>query len=220
MTERLASNEVASATATIGAFTASLARADLERLVDGKAGVVLTPVRSRAVLNLRAPPGSATVPDTVHENLGLRLPAAAFGTAANADGRVRALWIGPGDWLIVCTEAARAQIEPVLRALLAGAPGALTDVGHGYAVLNLAGPNAVDVLAQGCGLDLHPDVFGAGQCAMTGLAKLRVVIERRARNAGYDVYVARSFAASLWHFVTEASIEFGYRVNAHTLGER
>jgi sarcosine oxidase subunit gamma len=184
--------------------------------VAGKAGVVLTPVRGRTIFNLRCTPGEAAVPEAVKAGLGLALPASVFGSTVSSAAHVRALWIGPGDWLIVCGEADSDTVQAKLRAALAGASGALTDVGHGYAVLNISGPNAADVLAQGCGLDLYPDVFAPGHCAMTGLAKMRVVIHRlpvrSPSGTGFDVYVARSFANSLWHFVTMAATEYGYRV--------
>ena len=47
---------------------------------------------------------------------------------------------------------------------------------------------------------------------MTALARMRVVIHRLPQAGGYDVYVARSFAGSLWQWVTVAALEFGYRV--------
>ena len=47
---------------------------------------------------------------------------------------------------------------------------------------------------------------------MTAFAWMRVVIHRLPRGGGYDVYAARSYAESLWHFVTVAAMEYGYRV--------
>jgi sarcosine oxidase, subunit gamma len=206
----------ASNRATESAFAAALkehAAAGADRVVGGdgnKAGVVITPVEGRAVLNLRTVPQPAV--DTFATVLGLKLPTVAGLSAADAEGRVHALWTGPGDWLITCADAERVLLETRLRAALEGMTGALTDVGHGFAVINLSGPAAVDVLAQGCGIDLDPAVFTAGACAMTALARMQVVIHRLPRGGGYDVYVARSFAESLWQFVTVAAMEYGYRV--------
>ena len=39
-------------------------------------------------------------------------------------------------------------------------------------VLHLSGAPVREVLAQGCPLDLHPSVFGAGQCAQSHFFKL------------------------------------------------
>lgn len=184
-----------------------------QRVVGGDgstARVVLAPVEGRAVLDLRTV--SSPVRDTFATVLGLQLPTVAWLSAADAEGRVHALWTGPGHWLITCPEAQRPGLEARLRTALEGMTGALTDVGAGFAVLNLSGPAAADVLAQGCTIDLDPAVFPEGACAMTALARMRVVIHRMPRAGGYDVYVARSFAGSLWQWVTVAALEFGYRV--------
>ncbi len=218
MDEMTASNLVAES-----AFATALkdhAVAGADRVVGGDgttSRVVLTPVEGRAVLNLRTVP--KPVRDTFAVVLGLKLPTVAWLSAADADGRVHALWTGPGDWLITCAESARPELETRLRAALEGMTGALTDVGHGFAVLNVSGPAAVDVLAQGCGIDLDPSVFTEGACAMTALARMRVVIHRLPRGGGYDVYVARSFADSLWQFVKVAAMEFGYRVAGEAKGK-
>lgn len=44
-----------------------------------------------------------------------------------------------------------------------------SDGSQGYAVLNSSGASALDVLAQGCGIDLDPSVFIEGACTMTAL---------------------------------------------------
>lgn len=209
---------------TLGAFAAVLvgvhAIGEERHLIEGHAGVVLSPVPDCAILNLRATAGNgraiAALTAAVQDQIGITLPTAVYGSASDADARIRALWTGPGDWLITCPETGLNATEAALREALAGASGALTDVSHGYAVLNLSGPDARAVLAQGCGLDLHPAVFPEGHCAMTGLARMRVLIDHlplsAPRGGSFDVYVARSYAASLWHFATTAAGEFGYRV--------
>ena len=194
--------------------TSSATDAGADRVLGGDgqtARVVIAPVEGRAVLNLRTVPQPA--PGAFASVLGLELPTAAGRSAAAADGTVHALWTGPGDWLITCPDASRLSLESGLRTVLEGMSGALTDVGHGFVVVNLSGPAAVDVLAQGCGLDLDPSVFTDGACAMTAMARMRVVIHRLPRGGGYDVYVARSYAESLWHFLTMAATEYGYRVS-------
>lgn len=211
--------------ATAGAFDTLLGAhalsGGLDRPVAGRTGVVLTPVAGRCVLNLRAHPERSlpTMIDTVQAALGLALPTAVFGSAYNVARTLRALWIGPGDWLLTCAEGDRAGLETGLRQAREGISGALTDIGHGQAILNLTGARTLDVLAQGCGLDLHRSVFTEGHCAMTELARLRVLIDRvpvrpAPTGGSYDIYVARSYASSLWHFVTTAAIEYGYRVDA------
>jgi sarcosine oxidase subunit gamma len=206
----------ASSAAAAPAFAAALAAhaaGGAQHVVGGDgivARVVLKPVAGRAVLDLRAVPAPSC--DTFATVLGFRLPMAAQSSAADAQGRVHALWAGPGHWLIACPESERPVLEAGLCATLEGLSGALTDVSHGYAVLNVSGGSALDMLAQGCGIDLDPPVFIEGACALTALARMQVAIHRLPRGGGLDLYVARSLAGSLWQFVTRAGLEFGYRV--------
>ena len=188
----------------------------------GRVEITLAQVRDRAVLNLRTTPSGSVVPARIHAALGLMLPEKVFGSAiknlqgTEAGGATTALWIGPGEWLMVCQDSSRNLLAAALSSALEGEPGALTDVGHGYAIFSVTGRVAPEVLAQGCGLDLDRAVFLPGHCAMTGLGKLRVVIHLLPAVAGapsaFEIYVSRSFASSLWEFLCTASSEFGYRV--------
>ncbi len=188
----------------------------------GRIEITLATVRDRAVLNLRTNPSGSAVPARILAALGLMLPEKVFGSATvNLQGTAAgtattALWIGPGEWLMVCQDPSLSLLAAALSNALEGEPGALTDVGHGYAIFSVTGNFAPEVLAQGCGLDLDPAVFLPGHCAMTGLGKLRVVIHRLPAAAGappdFEIYVSRSFASSLWEFLCTASTEFGYRV--------
>lgn len=193
----------------------------LDRPVAGRTGVVLTPVTGRCIFNLRAHAGASpsSMIDAVNAALGLALPTAVFGSAYNKARTLRALWIGPGEWLLACAQSDRTHIEARLEQARDGIPSALTEVGHGHAILNLTGPRTLDVLAQGCGLDLHRSVFTEGHCAMTELARLQVLIDRvpvrpAPTGGSYDIHVGRSYASSLWHFITTAATEYGYRVEA------
>ena len=92
--------------------------------------------------------------------------------------------------------------------------GARVDVSHGRTVLRLSGPRTRDLLAKGCSLDLHPSVFKAGHCAQTTLARINVLIHLRNQDGAFDLYCPRSYALSLWHWVTTSAAEFGYAVAA------
>jgi sarcosine oxidase, subunit gamma len=116
--------------------------------------------------------------------LGRALPgageAAPGGTAgADADrvGPACVLWLGPGWYLLVDAPDTAGAWEAALADAL-GDSGCAVDVSAGRTALELTGPHALDVLAHGCSLDLHPRVFGPGRCARTRLAQARVVLHR------------------------------------------
>lgn len=114
----------------------------------------------------------------------------------------RALWLGPDEWL-VAGDVDVAALE---------ARGALVvDVGHARAVLTLGGPGARDVLARGCPLDLDTRAFPVGGCAQSRLARLSVLLHRRAVDR-FDLYVGRSYAVACWQWLVAAAAEHGYAV--------
>jgi sarcosine oxidase subunit gamma len=76
----------------------------------------------------------------------------------------------------------------------------------------LLGAAARRLLTKGCTLDLHPGVFGPGQCAQTGLAKAGVLIRPLPDNSGYDLIVRRSFADYLWQWLLRAGREYRIEV--------
>jgi sarcosine oxidase subunit gamma len=87
-------------------------------------------------------------------------------TIATVEGRT-VLWLGPDEWLVL---GGREQDYP--RA------AAAVDVSAGRVVLELSGADALDLVAQGCSLDLHPSAFAPGNCAQTLLGRAQVTLVR------------------------------------------
>jgi sarcosine oxidase subunit gamma len=91
---------------------------------------------------------------------------------------------------------------------LDGGTVSAVDVGDLRAEFELAGPRAIDVLRKGCAIDLHPREFGAGDCALTALARVRVALRQTDDPPGYRVLVERSVAPYLWDWLVDAMMEF------------
>lgn len=87
----------------------------------------------------------------------------------------------------------------------------LTDLSHARTGLRIGGEAALELLAAGCRIDLERlgasgaagTLFGAIPVQLHGLGGAR---------RGFDLYVARSHARSLWHLLGVAAGEFGYQV--------
>ena len=80
---------------------------------------------------------------------------------------------------------------------------AAVDVSANRVALELRGDDAVDVLAQGCSLDLHPSVFEPGSCAQTLLARAQVILVRP-DSGTVPVLVRPSFAPYLRAWLEDA----------------
>ncbi len=132
--------------------------------------------------------------------LGLASP-----TAPNtwiAGGGREALWLGPDEWLVVARPGSARELVEDLERSLEGLHHSVVDVSADKAVVELAGDHRTDLLARGCGLDLHPRSWRDGMCAQTLLARVPVLLQERDRAT--RVFVRASFAGHLVSWLAQA----------------
>lgn len=124
-------------------------------------------------------------------------------------GAGRAVWLGPGEWLLTSTTEAPEELEARVRSAVLPLGGAAADVSAQRIGLRLTGPRARDVLAKGCSIDLHPRVFRYGSSAQTMLS-LAGIILLALSDAGddYVILVRSSFAGYLADWLLDAALEF------------
>ena len=161
-------------------------------------------------INLRGDPASPAFLGAVERTLGCALPLDA-NRFVDADD-VRACWLGPNEWLVMCDGANEAARAGELRRVLYGQFAAVTEIGSGQTIIGVSGVRARDVIAKGCPLDLHPRVFGPGRVAQTYIARSGVTLLQTSAAPSFDLIVRRSFADYLWSWITDAAAEYGYAV--------
>jgi len=166
-------------------------------------GAELAELAFTTQLNLRLDPkGPAT--ERVALALGAPLP-----TEPNTVTRADALtlcWLGPDEWLLAGEPDKASELTALLSDALGEEDGSVVDVSAHRTTIRLSGAHARDVLAHGCPLDLHPRVFGAGQCAQTMLARASVLLI--ADDASYRILVRSSFARYLAGWLLDAAVEY------------
>ena len=142
--------------------------------------------------------------------LGLDLPTTPSTYVSN--DTLTVIWMGPQEWLITAGARSAAALEAALRAAVGEHGGAAIDVSAQRTTLRLSGPDAREVLAKGCSLDLHPRVFTKGTAAQTmlGLAGV-VLIALDDAGTDYRILVRASFARYLADWLIDAAEEFGVR---------
>lgn len=104
----------------------------------------------------------------------------------------RIMWAGADLWVL--------RGDPALSEALRGALGgvaAVTDQSDAWAVLQLSGAGAAEVLARLVPVDLHRDAFPPGMAARTPLGHVACLL--MALEEGFEIYLPRSFAASAVH---------------------
>ncbi|MDP6346217.1 MAG: sarcosine oxidase subunit gamma family protein [Alphaproteobacteria bacterium] len=166
-----------------------------------QAGVTMAERRGLAITQVAAFPDTAmTVAGAIEEAFVLAPPMEPCLSTLGLDRSI--CWVGPQRWWL---------IGPAVTLDL-GADGAVTDLSHGRAAIRLSGPALRDLLAKGCSLDFHPRAFRAGDCPQSAVAHIQCLIHCLDDGPTVDLYPARSYAVSLWQWLTDAAGEFGYEV--------
>jgi sarcosine oxidase, subunit gamma len=125
-------------------------------------------------------------------------------------GPLRTLWLGPDEWLVTAPQGFAPDLLGRLRRAVAMRHAALVILSASRAIIEVKGPQALTLLQKGCGIDLHPRVFGPGQCARTVFAKLPVIIDQLSPAPLYRLFVRRSAARWLAEWLIDAADEFRF----------
>ena len=115
-------------------------------------------------------------------------------------------WLSPGEWALLCPAS---QVRPQIENACGDALWDLTDISTGRRRWPLNGPQARDLLAQGCTLDTHLSTFGPGQCAQSLFAQVPVLIIKGAAADDFDLIADQSYSAYLdnWFHKAQGLLE-------------
>lgn len=173
------------------------------------AGITLSEVRFRTILNLRGDSADDGFASGVKTALGVAPPVTP--NTVESAGPHAIIWLGPDEWLVV-TEVGTESPLAALETALSGTFATLVDLSDNYACITISGENARRVLQKGWTVDLHPRAFAPGQCAQSALAHAQVVLHQTDETPSYALYVRPSFARYTWDWLVDASAEFGVRI--------
>ena len=189
------------------AIASGLARGS--RPIRGQIEVRLGEIRGWSLLQLAGfPKGLGAVEQTLATVCGVAVPAE-VGEVARSAGTLL-MRTGPEQiWIVGSGEVFGG--EQAIRSGVAPAAGVVTPLSHSRTRMVVEGTRAREVLAKGIAIDLLPDKFAVDRFAMTGLDHTPVVLHRAAGDR-YEVYAMRTFALTVWDWLTDAALEFGYEV--------
>ena len=134
---------------------------------------------------------------------GLNLPSS-LKSSSNLNTRI--LWLGPDNWLVFSSISDLIVKE---KKQFGEADFAITNISHSRTIIELEGNLVNEVLKKGCPLDINS--FKEGECANSIFNGVNITIDfisdnpKKVRISGL-----RSFGESLYHSVTDSSLEFGY----------
>jgi sarcosine oxidase subunit gamma len=121
------------------------------------------------------------------------------GLATQSEGRTLML-VGPAQYLLSGGPLSVPEIE-----------GAVVDLTHARTRIFVEGAMAAEVLCRGAPLDFHDSAFPVGAFAQTGIHHTPVLIHRVGAQR-YEIDALRTFALTLWHWLEDACLPFGYEV--------
>jgi sarcosine oxidase subunit gamma len=124
---------------------------------------------------------------------------------SNNDTRI--LWNGPRNWLVVSTK------KNLLKNILQNFKDtdfAVTDLSHSKAIIEIEGKNVKEVLKKGCPSNFNTlEKNNSINSTYNGLALTIDMIDESPFKV--RIFALRSFGESLYHSITDASLEFGFR---------
>jgi len=166
------------------------------------AGLTCAPLATD-IIELAALRDRVHVVRTLGARRGLNFPA--FGRIAAARD-ILVLSVRPERWLLLTPPAPPGAALASWHGACAGCAAAV-ELSSALTVLHLAGPAVRDVLARGCRLDLHPDVFPAASAAASHMAQVPVVLA--ALPAGWLLLTPSSTARHFREWLNAAAAPFG-----------
>ena len=136
----------------------------------------------------------------------LTFPNEALGVNSNKDTRI--LWNGPKNWLLVSNKK---DLLSNLKQSLKENDFAITDLSHSRAVIELEGANAKEILKKGCPFNLNE--LKKNNCVNSVFNGITITIDMLNDNPNnLRLFALRSFGESLYHSISDACLEDGYKV--------
>ena len=180
----------------------------------GEPGIVATALGGVAIVNITARRGGAgALGDRLHDRLGLELPEtgrSSFGKSPAGDDLTLA-WDGPERWRVWGSDPISGGLARNLRDAL-GDTAAVVDQSHGHAIMRIAGRSVRELLAKGTCVDLHPNHFQTGDCAMTTIAHIALHLTQIDDRPAYSVQLFRSMTGSFGAWLSDSGSALGLEV--------
>ncbi|MFT5259387.1 MAG: sarcosine oxidase subunit gamma [Saprospiraceae bacterium] len=133
---------------------------------------------------------------------GLALPIEA--NTFNQKGSSMLSWTGPNEWMLHCEIDACLTMVDKLRTALADQHAAIVDVSDYYTMVELSGPLAKKVIANGSPFDTHHTQFTTGQCTQTRFGHAGILMNQMDDNPTYHIQIRWSYADYLFGYMHDA----------------
>ena len=135
----------------------------------------------------------------------LKLKNEPLSVVSNNDTRI--LWNGPKNWLLVSTKK---DLLKNISEAFKEQDFAITDLSHSRAIIEISGQEVKEVLKKGCPFNFNIlEKNNSINSTYNGIAFTVDVIDDNPFKV--RIFTLRSFGESLYHSITDSSLEFGYK---------
>ena len=119
----------------------------------------------------------------------------------------RILWCGPKNWLLV---SSKKDLLKSIHIPLKETDFAITDLSHSRAIIELEGDNSKEILKKGCPFNFNE--LKKNNCVNSIFNGITITIDMIEDNPNkIRLFALRSFGESLYHSITDACLEDGYK---------
>ena len=118
----------------------------------------------------------------------------------------RILWNGPRNWLVITTQK---EVFFEIDKKFEEGDFAVTDISHSKSIIELEGDNAKEVLKKGCPFNFNE--LNKNNCLNSTFNGMSIIVDMiNDEPDTFRMFALRSFGESLYHSITDSSLEFGY----------
>ena len=123
------------------------------------------------------------------------------------NSETRILWNGPKNWFLISTK--KDLLINVLEAFKE-TDFAVTNLSHSRAIIEIEGEEAIEVLKKGCPFNFN--TLKKNNSINSTYNGIAFTVDKLDDNPNkIRLFTLRSFGESLYHSITDASLEFGYK---------
>jgi sarcosine oxidase subunit gamma len=124
-----------------------------------------------------------------------------------SNSNTRILWNGPKNWLLVSTNK---SLYKNITELFQSSDFAVTDLSHSRAIIEIEGEDAKEILKKGCPFNFNIlEKDNSINSVYNGIAFTVDLLDNNPDKV--RLFTLRSFGESLYHSITDASLEFGFK---------
>ena len=136
---------------------------------------------------------------------GLKIKNEPLTVVSNQNTRI--MWSGPKNWLLV---SSKRDLKKNILDKFKDTDFAVTDLSHSRAIIEIEGKETIEVLKKGCPFNFNTlKKNNSINSTYNGIALIVDKIDDEPNKV--RLFTLRSFGESLYHSITDATLEFGYR---------